>query len=338
MERSDGETHSPDARTRSSWLARLEINDKIKDGLLSNIAQHNVGEALRLLDDGQAAKKDIRTKDSRSPTGLTALHLAALFDDRDVVLKLLELHADTNVTCYCQIASYSVATKFWMDARPLLFAIGAKNEHIVSMLLSQSSLVTMNDAWPLFSSEWWRLTGHFDWTIAQSILRSLVEHKLDLNQRVAKLRWSMLHYCVNMEPRDPDSAEEFVQGRYDTVVYLLATGADPLLKDTFGRTAYTLLEERATGTSTGNAEADALQSLKDDADNRLKELLQQAMVAQVDKVRAKVGFRGSLQRLAVRSQALDRVPLLRSGVSSLRRSSIASSGVESRVSEATLRS
>ncbi|QIW99971.1 hypothetical protein AMS68_005489 [Peltaster fructicola] len=325
-----------DASTRQAWLSKLEINGKVKDGILSSLAQGDISTALQLLESGQAAKRDIRTKDNKSPTGLTALHLASLFGDDVVFQKLLELNVDTNVTCYCQITSYSVATKFWMDARPLLFAIGSKNQHIVNKLLAQSSSVTMNDAWPLFSTEWWRLTGRFEWDASRAILRNLVQHNLDLNQRVAILRWSMLHYCVNMEPRTWDGIEEFLQGRYETIEYLIENGSEPLLKDTFGRTALALLQERTNSLpSTGIADADLaiLERVRDAADERLKELLQKAMVAQVDKIQAKTGFRGSLHKLAIRGQALDRIPLLlRSGASSFRRSSVSSAGMRSQLS------
>lgn len=325
---------------RQTWLSRLEVNDKVKGNLLSALAQGDTSTALQWLQDGQAAKKDIRSRDVKLPTGLTALHLAALFGDEEIFAKLLDLNADANVTCYCQITSYSIATKFWMDARPLLFAIGGKNQRIVEQLLTHSTSITMDDAWPLFSGEWWQLTGRFDWTTARSILRSLVQHNLNVNQRVAILKWSMLHYCANLEPRSWTGVEEFLQGRYETVEYLLNNGADPLLKDTFGRTAFTLLDERSTSISGAGltvAKLRELENIRSDADDRLKELLQRAMINQANSILSKTGFRGSLQRLAFRAQApTDRLPLLRGGTPSVRRASQSSFGTQSLASDVTI--
>lgn len=328
------------AGTRQAWLSRLEIGEKVKGDLLSALVQGNTTTVIEILESGQASKKDIRTRSLKLPTGLTALHLAAFYGDHAVLEELLELNADPAVTVYCQILSHSVFNQFWMDARPLLFAVGAKNLDVVERLLEHGASVDMNDAWPLFSSEWWLLTNRFEWVNAQGILKCLLRHGLDVNNRVAKLKWSMLHYAVNIEPKTWSGAVEgFLRDRYSTVELLLQNGADPLMKDTFGRTSFKLIEERSTTIPQAGrpvAEWRELSHIRADADERLKELLQRAMVDRLDQIKSRGGIKGSIQRLVVTGRALDRIPLLGSRLSSsIRRSSMASYGQQSQLSTAS---
>lgn len=321
---------------RLAWLERLEIDSKVKSPLLDAILRGDEAKVTALLDSNDVDAKDLRSREYKNlPTGLTALHLAALFGDDSTVTQLLDMKANPRVTCYCQITSHSVSTKFWMDARPLLLAIGAKRLGIVEQLIKHGSPVTMNDAWPLYSAEWWQLTNRFDWHTAQRILELLVAAGLNINQQAAKIRWSFLHYCVNMEPRSSVGAAEFLRGRQDTIAYLLDHGADPLQKDTFGRTVWVLLEDKMQSARRDVAGGD-LQRLRADADGKLQQLIHDAMGQRLADVRHAGGFRGSVQRMALKGQSLDQLPLLlRNGASSLRRFSLGSSSNVSSVTNVT---
>lgn len=299
---------------RSIWLRKLDLQSKVKGELLQLIFDGQVEDALSLLRSGAASQKDVRGRELKTlPTGLTALHLAALYGDEELIDELLQHNADPNVTCYATISSYSVASLFWMDARPLIFAIGAKHVQVVEKLLNAGAPLTINDAWPVCSGEWWQVTGRLDWNAIGAILRLLTQHGLALNKSATKIKWTILHYCVSLEPRTWLGIEEWLRGRFELVDYLLTNGANPLQRDTFGRMPVELLQERSGMVARGDRteeEMRELVALRVDADDRLKELLRKAMRDRWSKLDQKGGIKGQFQKMSAHLEAGDRVPLL----------------------------